>query len=126
MRNSISNDFGAHLANQAAFKAEQALASTRLLANEAIDGLACLVDDLRGATGPALDRVTGQAAVLAQGGIDAVRDGSHRLADKVRQAGDGTVRYIQHEPVKAVLMAAATGATLIALVSLVAGRRSRD
>jgi ElaB/YqjD/DUF883 family membrane-anchored ribosome-binding protein len=117
---------GAHLVDQAALRAEHALASTRRLANEAIDGMAGSVEDLRATAGPALGRVTGQAAALAQGGIDAVRDGSHRLADKARQAGDGTVRYIQHEPVKAMLMAAATGAALMALVSLVAGRRGRD
>lgn len=125
MSNPISHDAGARLVDQAAQQADHALASTRHLANEAIDGLAGSVEGWRSTAGPALGRISGQAAAYAQGGIDAVRDGSHRLADKARQAGDGTVRYVQHEPVKSLLIAAAAGAALMALAGLVAGRRRR-
>ncbi|EHR69929.1 hypothetical protein BurJ1DRAFT_1056 [Burkholderiales bacterium JOSHI_001] len=124
MSNKLAGDSGAHLVDQAALKAEHAIASTRRLANEAMDGLAGSVEDLRSTAAPALSRVAEQAGALTQSGVDAVLNQSHRLADKARQAGDGTVRYIQHQPVKSMLMAAATGAALMALLSLVAGRRN--
>lgn len=114
---------GSHLVDQAAQSAEQAIATTRRMATEAMDGLAGSVESLRGSASPALGRIAEQAGALAQSGVDAVRAGSHQLADKARHAGDGTVRYIQHEPVKSMLIAAATGAALMALVNLVAARR---
>jgi ElaB/YqjD/DUF883 family membrane-anchored ribosome-binding protein len=42
-------------------------------------------------------------------GMDAARDGMHHASDR-------TVAYIRHEPVKALLLAAAAGAALTALV----------
>lgn len=126
MTNKLTGESGAHLVDQAALQAEQAIASTRRLANQAMDGLSGSVEDLRSTAAPALSRVAEQAGALTQSGVDAVLNGSHRVAERARQAGDGTVRYIQHEPVKSVLMAAATGAALMALVSLVAGRRHHD
>ena len=124
MSNKFTGDAGAHLVDQAALQAEHAIASTRRLANDAMDGLAGSVEDMRSTAGPALSRVAEQAGALTQSGVDAVLNGSHRLADKARQAGDGTVRYIQDQPVKSMLVAAATGAALMALLSLVAGRRN--
>jgi ElaB/YqjD/DUF883 family membrane-anchored ribosome-binding protein len=124
MTNPITGDAGSHLVDQAALQAEHAIASTRRLANEAMDGLSGSVEGLRSTAAPALGRVAEQAGAFTQSGVDAVLNGSHRLADKARQASDGTVRYIQHEPLKSMLMAAATGAALMALVSLVAGRRN--
>ena len=67
-----------------------------------------------------------QASALTQQGLDAVRDGSRQLRDKAQRASDVTVRYIQDEPVKAMLIAAATGAALMALISLVAHSRNRS
>jgi ElaB/YqjD/DUF883 family membrane-anchored ribosome-binding protein len=46
-----------------------------------------------------------------------------RLRDQAMRAGTNTTHYIRAEPVKSVLMAAATGAALMALVSLL--NRSR-
>lgn len=61
---------------------------------------------------------------LANGVIEGVHDTSHQLRVKAEHASDHTVRYVQHEPVKAMLMAAATGAALMALVSLISRSRS--
>jgi ElaB/YqjD/DUF883 family membrane-anchored ribosome-binding protein len=65
-----------------------------------------------------------QASAMAHHGMDSVRDTSHLLRAKAEHAADTTVNYIKEEPVKVVLIAAAAGAALLALVSLVA--RSRD
>jgi len=72
----------------------------------------------------AADQVARSSQHLANGVMDSVRDTSHQLRVKAEHASDNTVRYIQHEPVKALLMAAATGAALMALVSLISRSRS--
>lgn len=59
----------------------------------------------------ASQRVVGDA-------LDSVRDSSRQLRNKAQAASDSTVRYIRDDPVKAMLIAAATGAALMALVSL--------
>jgi ElaB/YqjD/DUF883 family membrane-anchored ribosome-binding protein len=56
-------------------------------------------------------------------GIDAIRDNSRQWLSRAQQASDSTTDYIKHEPVKAVLIAAATGAALMGLIALFARRR---
>lgn len=107
-----------NLADRAAQSAEDAIHSTQRVTNEALDSLSGTVQGLREQAVPLLDRVTEQASTLAQRGVDAVRDGKDQLREQAHRASDGTVGYIQHEPLKAMLMAAATGAALMALLSL--------
>lgn len=76
----------------------------------------------------ALDHATStmdQAANLTQRGADAVRDGVQQVRNKAHDLGDHAVTYIKDEPVKSVLIAAATGATLMGILSLMvrSGRR---
>ena len=59
-----------------------------------------------------------QTSQLAQRGIDAVHDSALQLRDKAQHSTDATVQYIQREPIKSVLIAAAAGATLMALIGL--------
>jgi ElaB/YqjD/DUF883 family membrane-anchored ribosome-binding protein len=73
----------------------------------------------------AADSVTHQAANAAQRGVAALHDTSQRLLDRAHHAQESTVTYIRDEPVKAMLMAAAAGATLMALVGLLTRSRSR-
>jgi ElaB/YqjD/DUF883 family membrane-anchored ribosome-binding protein len=65
-----------------------------------------------------LDKLAEQASALAQRGVDAVRDRSLQARDQALRASDSTLNYIKDEPVKAVLIAAATGAALMALIGL--------
>ena len=66
------------------------------------------------------------ASTLAHRGIDAVREGSHQLREKSLHAKDAGITYIQHEPVKSMLMAAAVGAALMGLVALFSRRNGSD
>ena len=66
---------------------------------------------------PLMDRASDQVSALAQRGMDSVRD-------TALHASDSTVNYVRDEPVKAMLIAAAAGAALMAIVSLLG--RSRD
>jgi ElaB/YqjD/DUF883 family membrane-anchored ribosome-binding protein len=66
----------------------------------------------------ATDQASAQVLGAAQRGVSAVRDTSQHLVDRVQHATDSTTAYVRAQPVKSMLMAAAAGATLVALLSL--------
>jgi len=115
-----SNNFS----GEAVQSADQAKKSTASLANDGIGSLSDTLKDIRQQAAPMLNRTTEQASELAQRGVDSVLDTSHQLKEKALRASHNSVNYIKEEPVKSMLIAAATGAALMALVSLVS--RSRD
>jgi len=117
----ISTTGNHNLVDQAATAANQGINAS----HEALDGLAGGVKTLRDKVSPHLDGVTQQAGAMLDRGIGALRDSSQQLRVKARQASDGTTQYIQQEPVKAMLIAAATGAALMALIGLMT-RTRRD
>ena len=114
-----------NLADGAAHSADGAIRSTQRLANEALDGLAGSVQDLSHQAGPMLNRANEQAIALARRGVDAVRDSSQHLRDTALRASDSTANAIKGDPFKAVLIAAVTGAALMALVGLMTRSRGR-
>ena len=63
-----------------------------------------------------------QASEISHRGAEAVKDslreGIHQVREKAQSVGEQTVCYIQEKPVKSVLIAAATGAALMGLMSL--------
>ena len=62
---------------------------------------------------------------MASDARDRLMDTSHQLRLKAEHASESTVNYIRHEPIKSILIAAATGAALMALISLISGNRHR-
>ena len=114
------------LADQAAQSADNAIRSTQRVTHDALDSLAGTVQDLRQQATPLLNRASEQASALAQRGMDSVRGTSQQLRETARRASDTTVSYIKDEPVKAMLIAAATGAVLMALANLVGRAGARD
>jgi ElaB/YqjD/DUF883 family membrane-anchored ribosome-binding protein len=66
----------------------------------------------------ATDQAAANAMGAAQRGVAAVRESSHHLVDRAVHATDSTVEYIRDEPVKAMLIAAATGAALMAIMGM--------
>lgn len=58
-------------------------------------------------------------------GTSAVREGSAKLKDSVSQLTDRTATYVHEQPVKSVLMAAAAGAAIAILASMITSSRSR-
>ena len=111
------------LVDQAAASADHAIKSTQRVANETLDSLAGSVQDLRSQAAPMLNRTGDQIGALAQRGVDAVRDSSQHLRERALRASDSAVGYVKDEPVKAMLIAAATGAALMALLGLMARSR---
>lgn len=113
------------VADQAADTAQGALRSTQNVANSAFDRLSDTVDSARDQAVPLINRLSTQAQDMARKSADTVRETSAQLRDRAAKAQEQTVDYIKDEPVKAMLIAAATGAALMALVSM-ASRSSRD
>jgi ElaB/YqjD/DUF883 family membrane-anchored ribosome-binding protein len=110
--------------DQAAASTQSAIRSTQRATDQAFDAVSSKVEDVRNAAGPAISRVTAQAEAAARRGMEAVRDTSQQLRERALRAQDTTVGYIKDEPIKSMLIAAATGALLMGLVSLMS--RSRD
>ena len=120
----LSQTTGNDVADQAAQGADNAIKSTQRFANDTLNSLSDKVQDVRDQAAPVLNRVAEKAETLARRGLDAVKDGSQQIREKAARASDSTVGYIKDEPVKAILIAAATGAALMALISLMT--RSKD
>jgi ElaB/YqjD/DUF883 family membrane-anchored ribosome-binding protein len=104
--------------------ADSAVKTGQHLGNEALDTLADKAQELKDEAKPVLNRVAAKAEELARRSADAMRDRSADIRDRAVRMSDSTVGYIKDEPLKAILIAAATGAALMALVSLLS-RRSR-
>lgn len=92
------------LSEQAAQASSNALDSTQRAANHALDSM-----------GHALDQ-----------GVERVREASHQVRNSAARVSECTTNYIRQDPVKSVLIAAATGAALMALVSLLTRSHSRN
>ena len=112
------------LADQTADNADSAIKSTQRMANETLGALSDKVQDARDQAAPVLNRVSAKAEELARRSADAMRDTSQQLKERAWRAQDMTVGYIKDEPLKSILIAAATGAALMALFSLLS--RNRD
>jgi ElaB/YqjD/DUF883 family membrane-anchored ribosome-binding protein len=93
-------------------------AATR--SGDMLDRMSDRAEDLADRAAPVLDRWASRAQDSMHHGVDAMRDASDRLRRQANHASDMTVGYIQHEPVKSVLIAAAAGAALIGIAALLA------
>ncbi len=109
----------------AAQAADNAIRSSQRLANQKLDQLAGQVESARSSAGPALDGLANDATRLAQRGSDALRLRSDQLRAQALKARDSTRDYIQQDPLKAVLIAAAAGATIMLVGQMIGRRRSR-
>jgi ElaB/YqjD/DUF883 family membrane-anchored ribosome-binding protein len=95
--------------------------NTSSLSDQAIHSADIALDRTQSAASHAVDSM-GRAI---EHGMDRVRDTSHQMRESAARASEGTANYIRHDPVKSVLIAAATGAALMALVSLLTRSNSR-
>lgn len=114
-----------NLIDQASESADQAIKATQQAANEALQSISQSLQDLSHQATPLLERAANQVSSLTHHGLDSLRESSHQLRVKAEHAQENTVDYIKHEPMKSVLIAAATGAALMALISLVRYSRHR-
>lgn len=128
MPSSTQKTFGqpaTNVADETADAADNAIRNTQRRTDEAFDSLSSKVEDLRNQAGPMMNRMSSQAEAAARRGMEAMRDGSQQLRERAQRATEETVAYVKDEPIKSMLIAAATGAVLMALVSLM-GRSRND
>lgn len=115
-----------NIVDQAADGVSGAIRSAQNATNAALDRLGENVDSVRDHVAPSIDRFSQQAETVTRRGIDAVRDRAAQLRGKPAQLSVTTVGHIRGEPLKAVLIAAATGAALMAWVVLAGRSRKGD
>ncbi|MEX8493351.1 hypothetical protein [Sphaerotilus sp.] len=115
-----------HLTDQAVESADHAIKVAQRVATDALDSLAGAIQALRAQAEPLLDGAADQASSMAHRGLNSLHDSSAVLRTSARQASESTVSYIRHDPIKSILMAAATGAALMGLIGLMRGPYRRD
>ncbi|MDY0745384.1 hypothetical protein SNE35_12755 [Paucibacter sp. R3-3] len=93
-------------------------------ADEAVSKLQDKIHDAGDQAASALGRVAGQAEDIARRTLDRARETSTQVRERIGRAGDATVGYIKDEPVKAVMIAAATGAVTALVLSWLSRSRS--
>ena len=69
------------------------------------------------------ERAAEQVQDLTRRGVERARAAAAQLRDQALRASDTTRSYIQDEPLKAVLIAAAAGAAVALLAHALTGRR---
>ena len=111
-----------NMVGKAADALQDGLNSAHRSANTAVDAVADKADDMQGNAMPSLDKATDQAKKLMRQGRVMVQDSAQKAREKALDFSDKAVSYTKDEPVKAMLIAAAIGAALMALMSLM----SRD
>ncbi len=119
----LSGTTANRLVDQAAQGADDTIKATQRVANEALDRLSDKVHETHDRAAPKLVRMAEQAENLVRRGSDVLREGSHQVRARAVMASDHTIAYIRDEPVKAVLIAAAAGAAMLALLSLMSRSR---
>ena len=74
--------------------------------------------------GAALTKTVGRAQAMGRQGIDAVSDAAQRAQEIASDTSDSIIRYTKKNPVKALLIAAASGALIVSVIQLL--KPSRD
>jgi ElaB/YqjD/DUF883 family membrane-anchored ribosome-binding protein len=117
----LSNATSSEHFNRAAAALKAAERDAHAAIDSAVDGLATAYGEAK----PLLSRVSQRARDVASDSYDAARERAAALRDRGQQAVESTRGYVQDEPIKSLLIAAAVGAAVIALVEVVRVRRNR-
>jgi ElaB/YqjD/DUF883 family membrane-anchored ribosome-binding protein len=109
-----------NLAHKATDRAEEAIGTARKAADGALDSLQDKASHLAAVAPGTLSKVAAQIDELTQRSMERARSATVNAREQASRASDRTVSYIKDEPVKSVLIAAAAGAAIAALIGLVA------
>jgi ElaB/YqjD/DUF883 family membrane-anchored ribosome-binding protein len=111
------------LAANTAKAADRAIESGREAGARAVEAAHEGVSTLREKIPSVLGEKAAEVERLARAGIERARASCSRAREHVDAAGQRTVAYVREEPVKAVLIAAASGAVLAGAISLLTRSR---
>jgi ElaB/YqjD/DUF883 family membrane-anchored ribosome-binding protein len=113
----------AQLADDARQTASDAIDSTRAYAQNAVNAAGEKVRDFRRDNEPAVEQLAARVQQAVQRGLDAASTTSARAQRRLEAAADVTGKYISDQPMRSVLVAAAAGAAITALIVLASRRR---
>jgi ElaB/YqjD/DUF883 family membrane-anchored ribosome-binding protein len=111
------------LAEDARQTAADAIDTTRAYAQNAVNAAGEKVRDLRRDAEPGGEQLAARVQQAVQRGLDAASTTSARAQRRLEQAADVTGKYIADQPMRSVLIAAAAGAAITALIVLASRRR---
>jgi len=113
------------LADDARQTAADAVETTRAYAKNAVNAAGEKVRDLQRDAEPAVEQIAAKVQQAVQRGLEAASKTTERAHRRFEDAANVTGRYISDQPVRSVLVAAAAGAAIAALIVL-ATRRHDD
>ncbi|MEH3087041.1 MAG: hypothetical protein PGN26_11045 [Xylophilus ampelinus] len=106
--------------------ADSAVESTRDFANDTLDKAGRKVRELQDSVQPTIKNLGKSAENIAQRGIDYASDAASRAQQQINRYADVTGRYVADQPVRSVLIAAATGAAIAAAILLLTRENNRN
>jgi hypothetical protein len=112
------------LADKAADKVQGGIRDAQQAAMGAGSALSDKVEELRSDAGTAVAKAVDQVQSMGKQGIDAVTDAAQRARDVATDSVGSIVKYTKKHPMKALMIAAASGALLLSLIRVL--RPSRD
>ena len=115
----------AELADEYRQAARDTVDSTRAYAQNAVNAAGEKVRDIRRDAEPTMEQIAARVQQAVQRGLDSATKTSARAQRRIEEAAEVTGRYIADQPVRSVLLAAAAGAAITALIVL-ATRRSDE
>ncbi len=107
----------------AAARARDALDTAGATTDRAIDKAADKLDDAKQSARKVVDKAAGVTRFVADKGADDLVSARNPVRDRLTAYSDQLADYTAAEPVKAMLIAAATGAVLMALLSMMTSSR---
>jgi ElaB/YqjD/DUF883 family membrane-anchored ribosome-binding protein len=126
MENSTTGDFantGQALAHKAADKAQSGIRIAQGTAKDAGDLLSGKLQDVRSEAGTVVNRGQRRVQSAAKHGLEAITEMAGQTRDVASNASDSIVGYTKKNPVKALAIAAASGAVLYAAIKALSPSR---
>ena len=118
------NNGAHHLSPESVLQsAEQAVESVRGYTNDSLDLAGGAMRDARSSLAASADQLSAKAQQLARKGIAAAAETSAQAQKTINRYADVTGKYVSDQPVRSVLIAAAVGAAVAAIVIAL---RNRD
>ena len=94
-------------------------------AHDAVNSVSTKLDSLTDQAKPAVDRFVARGQAMAHNAMDSTREAGARAKKAVSSYASSCESYVTEQPMKAVAIAAAAGATIAALLMLARSRRHR-
>jgi ElaB/YqjD/DUF883 family membrane-anchored ribosome-binding protein len=119
MESSVTNNLGKTgqaLADKAADKVQSGIRSAQDTAKDAGGVLSNKVEDLRGEAGSALGKAADRVQSMGKQGLDAITNVTSQARDVASKTSDSIVGYTKRNPVRALAIAAGSGALLYAAI----------